>query len=303
MFRDLLPDRGSAALISTRHRVGAGWDWARWTALVCLMLVAATACGEPVATREPIELLATGSTSMSPLVAELAAAFEEQHPTIGLEVSGPGTGFGLEALRASDTDMALASWLAFDPPGPGDAGFGLERDWLATAIARDGIAIIVHPSNSLKGLGLLQLQDLFGGRVYEWRAVGGQASQGLVQPVSREEGSGTRAAFESLAMDGRPVTPLAIVAPSSRAVVEYVAEHPQAIGYVSMGYLSPEVKALEIEGELPTPVTAGDGSYALTRELWLVTTDPRPDAVRRFVQFALSAAGQQVVGQRYGRIK
>jgi phosphate transport system substrate-binding protein len=263
--------------------------------LVCLMLFAAVlvACGEPLATAEPVFLEATGSTAMEPLVSELAAAFGEQSAAVSLEVTGLGTRYGLEALRRGETDLALASWLPED----------LDRDWQSAAIARDGIAVIVHPVNRVEGLGLLQLQDLFSGRTDDWEAVGGLRTQGVVQPVSREEGSGTRMGFEALVMADRPVTPLAVVAPSSQAVVDYVASHPDAIGYVSMGYLSSEVKALEIEGELPTPETAGRASYPLTREFWLVTSAPPSEAVQDFVNFAQGPVGQQIAGQRYGRIR
>ena len=259
-----------------------------------LLLVLLVACGEPVATPEPVFLQATGSTAMSPLLSDLVAAFEESSPLISLEVSGLGTQFGLEAFRAGEADLALVSWL----PAELDAG------WRATAIARDAIAVVVHPSNPVKGLGLLQLQDLFGGRVYEWAGVLGSArALGTVQPVSRESGSGTRAAFEALVMEGREVTPRAILAPSSRAVIESVAQDPQAIGYVSIGYVTSEVKVLEVEGELPSPQTAQQGSYPLTREFWLVTADPPLEAAQDFVDFVLGQAGQQIVGRRYGRVK
>jgi phosphate transport system substrate-binding protein len=258
-----------------------------------LLLTLLLACGEPVATPEPVFLKAAGSSAMSPLATELADAFHEQAPLVSLEVAGLGTRFGLDALYAGETDIALASWLPAD----------LNPDWRATAIARDGIAIVVHPSNRIDGLGFLQLQDLYSGRIHEWSAAGGRASQGSVEPVSREEGSGTRVAFEALVMGDREVTPLAILALSSAAVIEYVAEHPDAIGYVSMGCLTPEVKVVKIEGVLPDPETAAQASYPLTRELWLVTADPPSEAVRDFIRFALSPAGQQIVGQKYGRIK
>lgn len=263
-------------------------------ALLSLLLAGlAAACGEPVATPEPVFLQAAGSTSMSPLVAELADAFSEQSPLVSLDVQGLGTQFGLDALRAGEVDLALASWLPAD----------LAPGWQATAIARDGMAAIVHPDNPVDGLGLLQLQDLFSGHVYEWKAVGGAPAGGLVQVVSREEGSGTRSAFEALVLQERTVTPLAIVAPSSQAMVEYVASHPEAIGYVSMGHVTPSVKALKIEGELPTSQAVGEGSYALTRELWLVTAESPLGAVNDFLGFVLGPAGQQTVGRRYGRIK
>lgn len=259
-----------------------------------LLLLLLVACGEPVATPEPVFLQATGSTAMSPLLSELAAAFGESSPLIDLGVSGLGTQFGLETLRSGEADLALVSWLPAE----------LDPGWRATAIARDAIAVIVHPSNPVDGLGLLQLQDLFGGRVYEWAGVLGSArALGTIQPVSREAESGTRAAFEALVMIEREVTPLALVAPSSRAVIEYVARDPHAIGYVSMGYVTSEVKVLKVEGELPTPQTAQQGSYPLTREFWLVTADPPIEAVQDFLDFILGQAGQQVVGRRYGRIK
>jgi phosphate transport system substrate-binding protein len=251
------------------------------------------ACGEPVATPEPVFLQAAGSTSMSPLVAELAAAYGERSPLVSLEVRGLGTQFGLDALRAGEVDLALASRLPDDLPS----------DWQATAIARDGMAVIVHPDNPVDGLGLLQLQDLFSGRVYEWRAVGQAQVGGQVQIVSREEGSGTRSAFEALVLDERPVTPLAVVAPSSRAVVDYVAAHPNAIGYVSMGYATPSVKVLRIEGQLPTTQAVGEASYPLTRELWLVGAKPPSGAAKAFLNFVLGPAGQQIVGRNYGRIR
>jgi phosphate transport system substrate-binding protein len=230
---------------------------------------------------------------MAPLVEELAAAFSAQSTRINLDVSGLGTGFGLEALRAGEVDLALASWLPADR----------DPNWQAQAIARDGLAIVVHPSNPVDGLGLLQLQDLFSGRIYDWAGVGGRAAQGLAQPVSREAGSGTRAAFEALTMADRAVTPRAVVAISSQGVIDYVAAHPDAIGYVAMGFVTPEVKVLKVEGEQPTPATAERGSYPLTRELWLVTASPPAEPVQDFLRFVLSPAGQQIVGQRYGRIR
>ncbi len=265
----------------------------RGLAALALLALFVAACGQPVLTTpEPVFLQSTGSMAMAPLVQDLAAAFHEQNPLVTLDASGLGTAYGLEALRSGAADIALVSWLPPDLPA----------EWQATAIARDGIAVVVHPDNPLNGLGLLQLQDLFGGRLHGWGALGGRADWD-VQPVSREASSGTRAAFEALVMGDQAVTPLAVVAPSPEAVVEYVAGHPQAIGYVSMGAVTPEVRVLKVEGETPTPETAGQGSYPITRELWLVTADPPPEAVQRVLDFARGPAGQQIVGQRWGRIK
>lgn len=272
--------------------------------LFLLLLLLPTACGEPLATPEPAFVQVTGSMDMVPLVADLAEAYEGASPLVTIEVDGPGSGFGLQALRAGEADMTMASWLPPGAKGAGGAVWQLDPGWRATAIARDGLAIVVHPDNALEGLGLLQLQDLFSGRVYEWAAAGdGLSGLGEVQPVSREEGSGARAAFEALVMEDQKVTPRAVLLLAPGAVVEYVADRPNAIGYVSMAHVTAEVKVLKIEGLLPTPETTAQGAYPLSRELWLIAAEPYSGAVRDFVEFALSPAGQQVAGRRYGRIR
>jgi phosphate transport system substrate-binding protein len=290
-----------------RFRRAAGGRRRVWL-LLSLSALLLAACGEPLATPEPVFVQAAGSMDMAPLVVELAQAFRESSPLVTVEVEGLGTAFGLEALRSGQAEIALASWL----PQSGEAGGKgqrLEPNWRATAIARDGLAIVVHPDNPLDGLGLLQLQDLFSGHVYEWTAVAtvpgsDMLSQlGEIQPVSREEGSGAREAFEALVMEGQRVTPRAVLHLSPEAVVEYVAATPNAVGYVSMAYTQPNVKVLKIEGLLPTPETTARGAYPLSRELWLVAAEPVSKAAQDFVDFALGPAGQQIVGRRYGRVR
>jgi phosphate transport system substrate-binding protein len=277
--------------------------------VLAFVTVVMSGCGEPLATPTPVYLQAAGSMTMGPLVDELAKAYREKDPwvhlqVLGLEPSGGfGTSYGLDALRRGETDLALASWLPSPTTRNLSMGLVLDPEWNTTAIARDGLAIIVHPDNPLEGLGLLQLRDLYSGRNDEWRVLNGGSDERLVLPVGREAGSGTRAAFETLVMEGLPVSPRALVAPSEMAVVDYVAQNAQAIGYVSMSEVRPGVKVLKVEGELPTADTVGQGIYALSRELWLVTAGPPPAPVRHFVDFSLGPAGQQIIEEHVGRIR
>jgi phosphate transport system substrate-binding protein len=262
--------------------------------LVLLLLMSLlVACGEPVATPESVFIQVAGSTSMVQLASDLAVAFVEQTPTVSIDVVGQGTCFGLNELVAGRADIALAAWLPDD----------LDEQWRAAAVARDGVAIIVHRSNSVEGVGLLQLQDLFSGRIHEWTGVGDAKFRGEVQVVSREEGSGMRDAFETLVMGEKGVTSLAVVAPSSEAVLEYIANHEAAVGYVSMGVVTPAVKVLSVEGELPTVQTVREGSYPLSHELWFVAAQSPETTVRYFLRFAQGPAGQQIVGRYFGRIQ
>jgi phosphate transport system substrate-binding protein len=233
---------------------------------------------------------------MQPLVEELAQAYAERHKYVTITVEGRGSLVGIELVRQGEVDIGMTSGKE-----PEDTlAVSTSKLW-STPIALDGIAIVVHPQNQVEGLTMLQLKDVFFGRVWDWKDVRGQAGEIMV--VSREDGSGTRVVFEELVMKGKRVTPTAVVMPSSRAVVEYVAEHPQAIGYVSMGYLSEEVKVLEIEDAAPTPDSVRQGSYHLLRPLFLITRQEPTGEIKGFIDFALSPTGQSIVGRKYGRVQ
>ena len=98
-------------------------------------------------------------------------------------------------------------------------------------IGLDGLAVVVHPSNNIAGLSLVQLRDIFAGRLLDWQALGSDAGEILL--VSREDGSGSRILFETRVMSDERVALTAVVMPTSQDVVDYVAKNPHAIGYVS----------------------------------------------------------------------
>jgi phosphate transport system substrate-binding protein len=258
---------------------------------LCLMgLLLFVGCRGSLEPPEPVHLKVAGSTSMQLLLEDLAQAYTERHQHVTITVEGRGSVVGIEWVRQGQVDIGMASWTE-----PEEASL-----W-STPIALDGIAIVVHPQNQVEGLTLLQLRDVFFGRVWDWKDVEGQA--GEIVTVSREGGSGTRAIFEDLVMKGKRVTPTAVVMPSSQGVVEYVAEHPEAIGYVSMGYLSQEVKALKIEEVVPTPKSVRQGEYHLFHPLFLITRQEPTGEVKGFIDFILSPTGQSIVGRKYGRVQ
>jgi len=256
-----------------------------------LSAVLLVACGATVETPTPVYLKAAGSTAMTPLMEDLAAAFHQRQTWVTVDVGRGGSELGQGMVAAGQVDLGLASWL---PDGPPD---GLQ----ATVVARDGIALIVHPTNPITGLTLIQAHDLFFGRILDWAELGGPTRP--VQVVSREDGSGTRAAFEAMVMGGDRVTPTALVMPNSQAVVDYVGRDPGAIGYVSMGYLDGEVRVLSVEGLIPTPDAVSRGEYHLTRELVILSRPGASPPAQAFLDFALSPAGQAIVARRYGRVR
>jgi phosphate transport system substrate-binding protein len=264
-----------------------------WRGLAVMVCLTGLICGCAAArsTPTPVTLRAAGSTSWLLLMQDLAAAYRELQPLVTLEIGGGDSALGVRLVAECQTDLGMLS----------DTAISLPADLRLTTVARDAIALIVHPANPLTDLTLIQARDVFAGRLSRWEAVGGAG--GTIQVISREEGSGTRAVFERSVMGNRRVTPNALVMPTSAAVVEWVADHPDAIGYVTMGYLDGSVKALTLEGVAPTPDNAATAAYPLTRELALVTPSNPPPHVVAFLEFAAGSSGQAVVGGRYGRVR
>jgi phosphate transport system substrate-binding protein len=267
---------------------------------ICLIAVSLLAfgCREQVEPPAPLHIRMAGSTAMQPLLESLTKAYSQHHPHVSFAIEGSSSSLGLEMARQAQVDIGASSWFRQMDAEGGIRGRKLQ----ATTIALDGLAIVVHPSNPVEGLTRREIRDIFYGRILDWWEVEGKVGDILV--VSREDGSGSRVAFETIIMDNgkRPVTLTAVVTPGSQDVVEYVTSHPHAIGYVSMGHLSEEVKALEIDGIAPTPQTVGEREYPLVRPLLLLTEEEPSEEIQAFIEFILSPAGQAIVGERYGRV-
>ena len=121
--------------------------------------------------------------------------------------------------------------------------------------------------------------------------------------ISREDGSGSRAAFETLAMGGERVTLNALVLPTSQSIVDYVASHRNAVGYVSTGVLTDRVRAVPVEEVAPTAAMVRAGAYRLGRVLYLYAPQPAPAETRAFIDFVLSPAGQAIMARRLAPVR
>ncbi len=221
-----------------------------------LALVAVTACGnvealEPASPSRPIRLAV--SLEMEPALGDLAACLPE-----GTELRPLSDQAALESLLLGYSDAALI-W------GPRPE---LPEGYWAEPVASDGLALVVHPRNQVGPLDLDQVAQLLSGQVTDWAAFG--QSVGRVEIITREPGSGARAAAEALALAEGRWPSSAAIAGSNGAVLDYVAVEPGAIGYVAASSLAEGVRALTIEGERPEPQKVRDGLYPLMTGVWLV---------------------------------
>lgn len=252
----------------------------------CLLLLLVACAPQPLTvTREPVSLRLVAADSCGPLAEELAAAYGESHPWITVQLEVFNSSVAEQTLRAGEADLALLSWLQ----EPATA----EPLW-SQPFTRDGIAIVVHPATPFAETGLAHLQAIFRGQVQDW---GGM----VLTAVSREEGSGTRAAFERAVLEGRDTTLTAVVMTSSEAIVEYVAGTPGAVGYVSTlrlrGSPAGDVRVVPVEGTLPTLEAIADESYPLWRPLYLAAVAEPAGEAREFAQWLLAPQGQAVIGR------
>lgn len=256
----------------------------RWAAgFVMLTLIAvsiaAIGCGGGATTT----ITSAGSTTVQPIAERLANAFTIDNPDVKVIIQGGGSSTGVKSCDDGTVDIGMASReLKSSEPA-----------LVTHVLARDGIAIITNTGNSVSGLTKEQVKEIFAGNVTNWNQVGGPDKSIIV--ISREEGSGTRDAFQELVMGSSLITSGAILQPSNGTIKTAVSSTPYSIGYLSFGYIDSAVKSLAIDGVAGTVENVKNGTYSINRPLLLLTKTQPAGAVKEFIDFCLSAEGQSIV--------
>lgn len=259
--------------------------------IVALVLVCATGCGRGARSRQ---LVLAGSTSVQPVAENIAEHYQVEHPDRIVNVQGGGSTAGVKAATDGAADIGMASRSL----KPEEASV-----LTATAIALDAVCFIVHPSNRLEAITKEQAQAIYLGKITRWSEMAGPEWSSLrrrhdrITVITREEGSGTRSAFEESVMDKQDICPQAIVQDSTGTVRAIVETDPNAIGYISLGMATEGIKVIAYEGVVATEAAVHDHTYPLSRPFNLLTKgEPSPDG-RAFLDYALSPEGQRLVTQ------
>lgn len=255
-------------------------------AALLLLTCALAACGSPATAGNGLSgtITTAGSTTVQPLAELFADAFKSKHPGATVTIQGGGSSVGIKSATDGTVDIGAVSRELKSEEKPG---------LVEHVIAKDGIAIITHPSNAVKGISKEQVRDIYAGNIINWNELGGVGK--AINVVAREEGSGTRTAFEEMVMGKQLITSKAILQSSNGAIRATVAGDPNSIGFLSFGYLDSSVKALAIDGVVGSKATALDGSYPVVRPLIFVTRGEPQGAVKEFIDFCLGAEGQKIV--------
>jgi phosphate transport system substrate-binding protein len=239
-------------------------------------------------------LVIKGSTTVLPIAQKVAEVYMQQNPDVKISISGGGSGNGIKALIDGSTDIADASRFIKNK----EVALAVEKGRYPVpfAVAYDCIIPVVHPSNNLKNLSMTQLKKIYMGEIKNWKEVGGPDRPVVV--ISRDSSSGTYEVWHKKVLEEERVFPGALLQASNGAVVQAVAKNKNAIGYIGLGYLSDEIKALSVNNITGSSETTLNGTYPISRPLYMFTQGwPKGDALN-FINFVLNPdKGQKYVAE------
>ncbi len=290
--------------------VARAMRWAVFVALLLSLFCAPLACRQQRSTTPESAVSTTqtienkGSDTLVNLALAWAELYMHEHPQIRISVTGGGSGTGIAALLNGTVDLANASREM--KPEEVTAAQAKGFTPVEFVVARDAIAVVVNPTNPVKGLTLQQVSDIYTGRIVNWREVGGEDRPIVL--LSRESNSGTYVYFlENVIRMGESkskllFSPETLLMPSSEGISTEVRQNPNAIGYDGLGYVTPDQKVLSVARDaasryvLPSVATVNDGSYPISRPLYIYTAGEPRGQVETYLKWVLGA-GQALVAK------
>lgn len=228
-----------------------------------------------------------GSTSMEKLCEAMIESFMADNPGVTVTCEYTGSGAGLEALAAGSIDIGNSSRSLKE----GEIASGAVEN----VVAIDGIAVIVDKENTVTDLTTEQLASIYTGKITNWKELGGKDESIVV--IGRENGSGTRGAFEELlAVEDQCV--YAQELDSTGGVLAKVGSIPGSIGYVSLDVVDDTVQAVSLNGVAATEENILAGDYLLSRPFVMATKgeiSEQNELVQAWFDYIASDKGKEVI--------
>jgi phosphate transport system substrate-binding protein len=275
-------------------------------ALAGALAIALTGCGSKAADSKPAgpakaELTGSiniaGSDTMVNLAQAWAEKFQTDNPGVMIAVKGGGSGNGIAALINGTVDAADASRNIKDEEKADAQAKGVTP--VETAVANDGISVIVNPANKVADLTKDQLGKIYRGEITNWKDVGG--ADAPIVLVGRDTSSGTYEYFkEAVVGKDKEYAKSMRNLQSSQAIVDEVAKNPNAVGYVGLGYAqnAQGISRIKVDGVEDTVDNVLSKTYPLSRQLYMVSNGAPADLLKAYVDWILSPAGQKVVEEQ-----
>lgn len=261
--------------------------------LVLSVAVVIAACSSPDEDKtgsngNTYTLAISGSTSVGPLAEKLADKYVESND-IKIEVNQIGSSAGITNATSGVSEIGMSSRDLKEE----EKANGLKE----TIIAYDGIVVVTHPSNKVKDLTMEQVKQIFTGEVTNWTELGGDDMEIVV--VSREDGSGSRDAFQEIVdYSSGELVRSAIVASGNGNIKTTVATNKHAVGFISFEYIDDSISTVDINGVEATAENVLQQKYSLSRPFLFVNKEEfLSKEGQQFIDYILSPEGQVVVSE------
>jgi phosphate transport system substrate-binding protein len=236
----------------------------------------------------------SGSTSVAPLAALLARAYNKQYPSRAkFRLAQGGSDVGIGDVSAGRVSIGNSS----RDPKPSDQGVFFNK------IARDAICVVTNPGNPISNLSQAQIQGIFSGDVRNWQDIPGSGTTGSIDIVTRTAASGTQDAFQKIFMGSKTISGSAAAKASNGLVQQAVHSDKNAIGFVSLDFVA-GVSPSAYEGVACNLRNAKSGEYGGVRNFWMVTRGRATGAVQKFIFWVQnSPKAQKIVGTHWVPLK
>jgi phosphate transport system substrate-binding protein len=239
-------------------------------------------------TSEKGNIKISGGTAHIPVMKDAAKQIMEHNQDIRISIAGGGSGVGIKQVGEGLVDIGNSGR---KPTDEEIHKYGLKLfQW-----AIDGVGVIVNPKNPVKALSRSQLSEIFAGKIFNWKALGGPDKP--INVYTRDNSSGTREVFWEKALDKGEITDRANVVVSNGAMKTAVANDPYGIGYVSVGHMDNSTAPVILDGAEPTIDNVKNGSYKIARGLFSNTKGEPKGLVKKFIDFLFSPEGQQLAAK------
>ncbi len=227
-----------------------------------------------------------GGTAHIPVMEEAAKRIMTAFPRIRITVGGGGSGIGIQKVGEGLIDIGNAG-------RPVKAKEQAKFELTSYPFAIDGVAVVVHPSNSVRELTTQQARDAFAGKITNWKDLGGADAE--IHLYGRDEASGTRAVFWKKLLAKGAVATSANVVKSNGAMKTAISKDEHGLGYMSIGRIDDTLAAVGLDGVAATQETATDGTYVVTRRLFMNTRGKPSELAQAFIDYIGSPEGRAIV--------
>ncbi len=226
-----------------------------------------------------------GGTAHIPVMTDAAKRIMQANPAIRITIAAGGSGVGVQKVGEGLVNIGNTGRPLSDEE---IAKYGLK----SYAFAIDGVTVAVNPKNQVANLTAVQVQDIFAGKITNWKAVGGRDA--AIHLFTRDEASGTREVFWEKLLKKGAIADGANVVASNGAMKSALAGDPDAVGYVSIGHVDETIQAPSLDGVAPTQDNARSGKYPIVRKLYMNTRGEAQGLTGAFVKYILGPEGQKM---------